>query len=111
MIHKSSKKAIVVYSTTEAENIATSDATKEVVWIKKFVFQLGVVPSSGSLIELLCDNNGAIAQAKAYRSKTNNPTHILRRYHLIRDIIKRGDVSLSKVSTDNNVVDPLTTSP
>ncbi|KAI3729556.1 hypothetical protein L6452_18217 [Arctium lappa] len=43
---KSSKKATVPDSTTEAEYIAASDATKEVVWIKKFISQLGVVPSS-----------------------------------------------------------------
>ncbi|KAI3729037.1 hypothetical protein L6452_17683 [Arctium lappa] len=104
---KSSKQATLVDSTTEAEYIAASDATKETVWIKTFISQLGVVPSSDCPIELLCDNNGAIAQAKEPRSLQRSK-HILRRYHLIREIIKRGDVSISRMSTDNNVVDPLT---
>jgi hypothetical protein len=32
-------------STTEAEYIVASEATKEGVWIKKFMIELGVVPS------------------------------------------------------------------
>ncbi len=41
-----------------------SDAAKEAIWIKKFTIELGVVPSIADPIELYCDNNGAIAQAK-----------------------------------------------
>ena len=51
-------------STTEAEYIAAFDTTKEAVWIKKFINELGVVPSIVGPIPLYCDNNGAIAQAK-----------------------------------------------
>ena len=80
-------------STTEAEYIATSDATKEVVWIKKFIFGLGVVPSSADPITLLCDNNGAIAQAKEPRSHQRYK-HVLRHYHLISEIIARHDVKI-----------------
>ena len=48
-------------STTEVEYIAASDAAKEVVWIKIFVFRLGVVPSNTNPVDVYCDNNGAIA--------------------------------------------------
>jgi hypothetical protein len=34
--------------------------------------------------------------------------HVLRRYHLIREIIGRGDVKVCKVHTDHNFADPLT---
>ena len=30
------------------------------------------------------------------------------RYHLIREIIERGDVKICRVPTDDNVADPLT---
>jgi len=33
---------------------------------------------------------------------------LLRRYHLIREIIGRGDVKISRVSTDANVAGPIT---
>jgi hypothetical protein len=32
-------------STTEAEDIVTTEAAKEGIWIKKFMIELGVVPS------------------------------------------------------------------
>ena len=58
-------------------------------------------------IDVYCDYNGAIAQAKEPRSHQRSK-HILRRYHLIREIIERGDVKICRVPTDDNVVDPLT---
>ncbi|KAJ8752985.1 hypothetical protein K2173_008720 [Erythroxylum novogranatense] len=33
----------------------------EAVWIRKFITELGVIPSIASPIDLYCDNNGAIA--------------------------------------------------
>ena len=65
---KSSKQETTADSTTEAEYIAASDAAKEAVWIRKFVTELGVVPSIVDPIDLYCDNNGAIAQAKEPQS-------------------------------------------
>ncbi|KAG8501098.1 hypothetical protein CXB51_003177 [Gossypium anomalum] len=65
---KSSKQSTVADSTTEAEYTAAR-----------------VVPSISDAIELRCDNNGAIAQAKEPRSHQRSK-HILRRYHLILEI-------------------------
>ena len=104
---KSSKKDIVANSTTEAAYIAASDVAKEAVWIKKFITELGVVPSITNPIDLYCDNNGTIAQAKVPRSHQRSK-HILRRFHLIREIIDRGDVKICKVPTNDNIADPLT---
>ena len=104
---KSSKQSTVADSTTEAEYIALSDAAKEAVWIKKFITELQVVPSIVDPVEVFCDNNGAVAQAKEPRSHQRSK-HILRRYHLIREIVHRGDVQISRVPTDDNVADPLT---
>ena len=107
MSWKSFKQETVADSTTEAEYIAASEAVKEVVWIRKFVSELGVVPSASSPVDLYCDNSGAIVQAKEPRSHQKSK-HILRRYHLIREIIVRGDVKICKVHTDSNIADPLT---
>ncbi|KAI5397676.1 hypothetical protein KIW84_063483 [Lathyrus oleraceus] len=104
---KSSKQDTVVDSTIEAEYIAASSATKEVVWIKKFISELGIVPSIVDPIGLYCDNNGAIAQAKEPRSHQRSK-HILRRYHLIREIIDIENVKISRIPTLDNNVDPLT---
>ena len=104
---RSSKQDTVAYSITEAEYIAASDVAKEAVWIKKFITGLGIVPSISDLVDLYCDNNGAIAQAKESRSYQWSK-HILRHYHLIREIIERGDVKIYRVPTDDNVAEPLT---
>ena len=81
-----SKKDTVTDSTTEDEYIAASDAAKEVVWIKNFILRLGVVPSITNPVDVYCDNNGAIAQAKEPRSHQRSK-HILRRFHLFCEII------------------------
>ncbi|KAK8593771.1 hypothetical protein V6N12_045845 [Hibiscus sabdariffa] len=94
-------------SQSEAEYIAASEAAKEAVWIKKFITGLGAIPSISDAVDLYCDNNGAIAQAKEPRSHQRSK-HILRRFHLIREIIDRGDVEICKVHTDDNIADPLT---
>ena len=56
---RSSNQDTVVDSTTEVEYIATSDAAKEAVWIKKFITGLGIVPSISDPVDLYCDKNGA----------------------------------------------------
>ncbi|GJT82393.1 hypothetical protein Tco_1056735 [Tanacetum coccineum] len=48
----------------EAEYIAAFDASKDVVWIRKFIYGLNVVPTIKKPIEMYCDNTGAIAIAK-----------------------------------------------
>ena len=93
-------------STTEVEYIAASEAAKEAVWIRKFISELGVVPSASSPMDLYCDNRGAIAQANEPRSHQKSK-HILRHYHLIREIIDRGDVKICKVHMDLNIANPL----
>ena len=105
---KSSKQEMTIDSTTKAEYIAASDAAKEAIWIKKFVNKLGVVPSIADPVHLHCDNNGAIAQAKELTSHQRSK-HILKKYHVIREIIYRNDVKIERVPTEDNVADPLTT--
>ncbi|KAG8651962.1 hypothetical protein MANES_06G038601v8 [Manihot esculenta] len=104
---KSSKQSTIADSTIEAEYIAASDAAKRAVWLKEFISELGMVSSIAKPMDLYCDNNGAIAQAKEPRSHQRSK-HILRRYHLIREIIDRGDIKICKVDTNDNIANPLT---
>ncbi|KAJ9561242.1 hypothetical protein OSB04_006402 [Centaurea solstitialis] len=104
---KSSKQDTIADSTTEAEYIAASDATKEAVWLRNFLSDLRVVTSVSRPIDIFCDNSGAMAQAKEPREH-HKSRHVLRKYHLIREIIGRGDVRICKIPTEDNVADPLT---
>ena len=107
MSWKSSKQSITADSTTEAEYVAASDAAKEVVWIRKFVTEVGVVSSIESVVPLFYDNNGAIALAKELRSHQKSK-HIERSFHVIRELVKKGDVLVQKVASAENMADPLT---
>ncbi|KAL0463092.1 UNVERIFIED_CONTAM: Retrovirus-related Pol polyprotein from transposon TNT 1-94 [Sesamum latifolium] len=104
---KSSKQDTTADSTTEAEYIAASEAAKEAVWMKNYIQELGVVPSIAEPVVIFCDNNGAIAQAKESRSH-HRSKHILRRYHLLREMVSRGDCRMDRVSSAENTADPLT---
>jgi hypothetical protein len=50
---KSSKQELVVNSIVEVEYITTSEAAKEVVWIRKIVSVLGVVLSAPNPLDLI----------------------------------------------------------
>ena len=76
----------MVDSTTEAEYVATCEAAKEAVWLKKFLMDLGVVPAAQSPITLYCKNSGAVAQSKEPRNHGRGK-HVERKYHLIREIV------------------------
>ena len=56
---------------------------------------------------LYCDNSGAVANSKEPRSHKRSK-HIERRYHLIREIVTRGDVEVKKISTHDNIADLFT---
>ncbi|KAJ9561641.1 hypothetical protein OSB04_006801 [Centaurea solstitialis] len=104
---KSSKQDTIADFTTEAEYIAASDAAKEAVWLGNFITDLRVVASISRSVDIYCDNSGAVAQAKEPREH-HKSRHVLRKFHLIREIIGRGDVRICKIPTDDNVADPLT---
>jgi hypothetical protein len=104
---RSRKQSVTADSTTEAEYIAAAEAAKEAVWMKKFITELDVVPTIESPIPLYCDNNGAIAQAKEPRSHQKSK-HIRRRFHLIREFVKSGDINILRVASVDNIADPFT---
>nr|GFB80231.1 hypothetical protein [Tanacetum cinerariifolium] len=60
---KSTNQSIFTTSFVEAKYIAALDASKEVVWVRKFIFELGVVPIIEEPIKMYCDNTGAITIA------------------------------------------------
>ena len=82
------------------------EAVKEAVWIRNFLITLGVVQGASNPMDVYCDNNGAIAQAKEPRQHQKNK-HIRMRYHQIREFVEDGSVMICKIHTDSNV-GPLT---
>ena len=91
----------------EAEYVAACKAAKWAVWLKKFLYDLGVVRIEQVPIILFCNNSGAVTQSKDPRNHKKRK-HIEKKYHIIRDIIARGDVVVAKIESANNLADPFT---
>ena len=98
---RSVKQSSIADSTIEDEYIVASKVAKEAVWLKNFLLDLGVVPSVQSAITLYCDNSGAIANAKEPRSHKRGK-HIGRKYHLIHEIVSRGDAVVSQIASHSS---------
>ncbi|KAL0430684.1 UNVERIFIED_CONTAM: Retrovirus-related Pol polyprotein from transposon TNT 1-94 [Sesamum radiatum] len=103
---KSSKQDATADSTTEAEYITVSKVVKEAVWMKNYIQELGMIPSITESVVIFCDNNEAIAQAKEPRSH-HCSKYILRRYHLLMEIVSRGDCRMDRVRSVENTADHL----
>ncbi|GJS72443.1 retrotransposon protein, putative, ty1-copia subclass [Tanacetum coccineum] len=104
---KSTKQSIFATSSTDAEYIAPFDASKEAVWIRKFISGLGIVPTIEEPISMYCDNTGAIAIAKDH-GITKGARHFRAKVHYLRETIEMGDVKIEKVDTEDNLADPFT---
>lgn len=93
---RSSKQETIVDLTTESMYIAANEADKEAVWLKKFINDLSVVPSIAELVEIFCDNEGAIILTKEVRDH-KSIRHIKRNFHLIRKLVEEGYIIVSRV--------------
>nr|GEV28696.1 transposase, MuDR, MULE transposase domain protein [Tanacetum cinerariifolium] len=104
---KSTKQSIFATSSTYAEYIAAFDASKKAVWIRKFIFGLGIVPTIEKPISMYCDNSGAIAIAKD-DGVTKGARYFCAKVHYFCETIKLGDVKIEKIDTDDNLAHPFT---
>ena len=91
----------------EAEYVAASKAAKEAVWLENFLMDLDVIPGLPKIITIYCDNSDAVVNSKEPRAHKASK-HIERKYHLIRDIVKRGEVVVAKIASEDNLADPFT---
>ena len=107
ILWSSKKQSCVALSTMEAEYVACSAATQDMVWLRSFLQHLEIVKTALESVIIFCDNTAALAVFKdpKYHGKTK---HIKKRYHYIRDAITKKDVILKHIYTSNMVVDPLT---
>ncbi|CAA0829019.1 cysteine-rich RLK (RECEPTOR-like protein kinase) 8, partial [Striga hermonthica] len=109
IVWRSVKQICVADSTMEAEYVAASEAAKEAVWLRNFLLDLDVVSSFSAAITVFCDNSGALANSKEPRTHKASK-HIERKYHLIREIVGRGEVVVAKIQLEDNLADPFTKS-
>lgn len=103
----SKKQPTVALSTTEAEYMALSHATKEAVWIQRFLAEIGFGLAHQTSTIIHTDNQGAIALAKnsVHHARTK---HIDIKHHFIREKVETGEVKLVFCRTEDMVADVLT---
>jgi hypothetical protein len=95
---------VVSLSTMEAEYVVATEASKEMIWLQRFMEELGKKQENS---RLYCDSESVIHLAKnsTFHSKTK---HIQLRYHFIRSILEDGHLKLEKIHTSQNPADMLT---
>nr|GEW59939.1 hypothetical protein [Tanacetum cinerariifolium] len=102
---KNTKDMFLVYR--EPEYIIAFNASKEAVWVRKFIYGLGVVPTIEEPISRYYDNTRAIAIANE-SGITKGARHFRAKVHYLREVIEYGDIKLEKVHTYDNLADPFT---
>ncbi|GJZ28619.1 hypothetical protein Tco_0573266 [Tanacetum coccineum] len=100
----SKKQTALAISTTEAEYVSTGKACQQALWMKQALVDYGIKLDD---IPVLCDNKGAIDLSKnpVPHSQTK---HIEIRHHFLRDNVQKGNISIKKVSSEDNIADILT---
>ncbi|XP_055604909.1 uncharacterized protein LOC129753136 [Uranotaenia lowii] len=97
------RQPTVALSSCEAEYMALSASVQEAAWWRGLISEFGKTRP----LPLRCDNQSAICVAKngGYTPRTK---HIDIRHHYIREALEQNVVTLSNVSTDEQLADGLT---
>ncbi|GJX89991.1 hypothetical protein Tco_0343317 [Tanacetum coccineum] len=100
----SKKQTAVSISTTEAEYVSTKKACQQALLMKQALVDYDI---KLDYISVLCDNKGAIDLSKnpVLHSCTK---YIEIRHQFLRDNVQKGNISIEKVSSEDNIADILT---
>ncbi|GKD11175.1 hypothetical protein Tco_1190860 [Tanacetum coccineum] len=98
------KQTTLAISTTEAEYVSDGKACQQALWIKQALIEYDIRLDD---ISIICDNKGAIDLSRnpVQHSRTK---HIEIRHHFLRGNIQKGNISIKKVQSEDNIADILT---
>ncbi|GJT86691.1 hypothetical protein Tco_1068408 [Tanacetum coccineum] len=98
------KQTALAISTIETEYVSAEKACQQALWIKQALIYYGIRLDD---IPILCDNKAAMDLSKnlVQHSRTK---HLEIRHHFLRDNVQKGNISIEKVSSEDNIVDILT---
>jgi len=101
----SRRQSIVALSSAEAEYIAASDTSREIIWMRRLLAELGYPQAEAT--PLFIDNSTAIHMTEDERGDARRK-HINVRYHYIRSVIESNEISAEWVGTDQQLADIFT---
>ena len=104
MSWQSKLQKCVALFTIEAEYIVVTEASKEMLWMKRFLLELGL---SQEEYIVWCDSQSALDLSKnaTYHARTK---HINVRYHWLCDVVEKQSMKLKKIYTNKNPSDMMT---
>jgi len=102
---QSYRQATIALSSIEAKYIACALVTKEAMWLRQFMKEIGFT-QLGPLI-IYYDNQLCIALTKNPQHQQNSK-HIEIRHRYLCEKVEHGDIQLSFCPTDEMIVDVLT---
>ncbi|GJY34931.1 retrovirus-related pol polyprotein from transposon TNT 1-94 [Tanacetum coccineum] len=100
----SKKQTALAISTSEGEYVSARKACQQALWMKQALVDYEVKLND---VHVLCDNKGAIDLSKnpILHSRTK---HIVIRHHFLRDNVQKGNISIEKVASEDNIANILT---
>ena len=104
---KSKKQAVVALSSTEAEYIGTSEATREAIWLQHLLLEITESNHPTYLQLLFVDNQGAIKPGENPRFHERTK-HIDIKYHFDQQAYENGPITVQYISTSNMTADIMT---
>jgi len=100
------KQPNVTLSSTEAENAAAVEATKEIIWFRQLLGELGFPQLEPTIV--FCDNASMITLANDYSGNHKRVKHYLTRVNFMIEQVRMGNIALQHVASEHNVADILT---
>ena len=102
---KSSVQKLNSTSSTEAELIALSDSTTQVLWTRNFLIELGYDVGPATVYQ---DNQSTIKLVENGRSNSGRTRHIAIRYFFVANRIQTGEIKVEYMATGDMIADILT---
>ena len=101
----SKKQSTVALSSTEAEYIATAHAAKEVVWLRRSLFELKQRNEGPTILNMDNQSTITITWNPEFHDRSK---HIEIRHHFLRQKVEEEELDLAYIPTGDQVADVLT---
>ena len=102
---KSTTQRLNTKSSTEAELVALSDSTGQVLWTRNFLLEQGYNLGPATVYQ---DNMATISLVKNGKSNSERTRHIAIRFFFVKDKVDKKEIKIQYLQTGNMLADLLT---
>ncbi|GJT37454.1 retrovirus-related pol polyprotein from transposon TNT 1-94 [Tanacetum coccineum] len=93
------KQMALAISTTEAKYVSTGKTCQQALWMKQALIDYDIRLDN---VLIMCDNKGAIDLSKNLVQQSRDK-HIEIRHNFLRDNVQKGNISIKKVVSEDNI--------